>query len=171
MQAQYSRRMVAIHWLTLLLAIATFYLGHELDEMKPGDAKMALYPWHFWLGDAIFYLTLIRLYVMRKDGKPAPLPGSALADKVATGVKHLLYLLLIAVPVSGIVMKASSGLTGAVDAKDVSKLPDLETYTIHEVHATLITLLLAAVVIHAAAALYHQFLLKDNLMQRMSLRK
>jgi cytochrome b561 len=171
MPTQYSRRMVAIHWLTLLLAIATFYLGHELDEMKPDDAKMALYPWHFWLGDAIFYLTLVRLYLMRKDGKPAPLPGSALATKVSTGLQHLLYLLLIAVPVSGIVMKATSGLTGAVDAKDISKLPDLETFAIHEVHATLIAVLLAAVALHAAAALYHQFLLKDNIMQRMSLRR
>jgi cytochrome b561 len=170
MQNQYSRRMAIIHWLTLLLFIAALYLGHELDEMEQATAKFGLYPFHFLIGDAVLVLTLLRAYFIRKDGKPAPIAGgSPLANKVATGLHHLLYGLLIAVPASGMIMLNTTGLLAALKARDVALMPDLETFAIHEIHAMLIFTLVATIALHAAAALYHQFLLKDGLMNRMSL--
>jgi cytochrome b561 len=171
MSQRYCRRLVIIHWLTLLLVITAFYFGHELDETEQAAAKLSLYPIHFLLGDAILVLTLLRAYFIRKDGKPAPLKSdSPLADKVATGIHHLLYVLLIAVPASGMIMINTTGLIGALQAHDPALLPDLEQFVIHEIHAALIFTLLATVALHAAAALKHQFILKDGLMERMSLR-
>lgn len=168
---QYSTRLTAIHWLTLILFIAAFYLGHELDETEAA-AKMALYPWHFILGDLVLLLTLIRTYFLRKDGKPAPLEGGKpIANKVSAGLHHLLYVLLIALPVSGMIMINTTGLIAALQAHDAGKLPDLEKFAIHEVHAAIVAILLLTIALHVAAALYHQFILKDNLIRRMALKR
>lgn len=170
MQNQYSRRLALIHWLTLLLFITAFYFGHELEESSDVAAKFGLYPIHFLIGNAVLVLTLLRVYFIRKDGKPEPISGgSPLANKVATGLHHLLYVLLISVPASGMIMLNTTGLLAALKARDVALMPDLETFAIHEIHAVLIFTLVATIALHAAAALYHQFLLKDGLMNRMSL--
>lgn len=169
---QYSIRLAVIHWLTLLLFIAAVYLGHSLDEMKEAANKLSLYPTHFIIGDLVLVLTLIRVYFLRKDGKLAPIEGgSAIANKVASGIHHLLYVLLIALPVSGMVMINTTGLLAAIQAHDASKLPDLEKFMAHEVHAALVAILVLTIGLHALAALYHQFVLKDNLIRRMAIKR
>jgi len=169
---QYSIRITLVHWLTLLLFIAAFYLGHTLDEMKEATDKMRLYPIHFIVGDLIFLLTLIRAYFLRKDGKLPPIEGgSDVANKVATGIHHLLYLLLIAIPVSGMIMINTTGLLDALRLHDAGKLPDLEKFVIHDVHGTLVGILVVTIALHAAAAIYHQFILKDNLIRRMAIKR
>jgi cytochrome b561 len=169
---QYSTRLAAIHWLTLLLFIAAYYFGHEMDETDVATAKMSLYPVHFVIGFLVLILTLVRACLIRKDGKPAPVEGgSAIANKVASGIHHLLYLLLIAVPVSGIILIFSTGVVAALQANDASKLPDLEKFTIHDIHGILVTILLLTIALHALAALYHQFVLKDNLIRRIAIKR
>lgn len=169
---QFSTRIAVVHWLTLLLFIAAVYLGHTLDDMQDAAKKMSLYPAHFIIGDLVLILTLIRAYFLRKDGKLAPIEGgSAIANKVATGIHHLLYLLLIALPVTGIIMITTTGLLEALRLHDASKLPDLEKFTIHEVHGTLVGILVLTIGLHALAALYHQFILKDNLIRRMAIKR
>lgn len=169
---QYSARLAVIHWLTLILFISAFYLGHELDEMQQASAKMDLYPVHFIIGDLVLILTLVRAFFLFKDGKPAPVEGgSDIANKVASGIHHLLYVLLIALPVSGMIMINTTGVVAALQAHDASKLPDLEKFMIHEVHAGIVAILLLTIALHALAALYHQFVLKDNLIRRMAIKR
>ena len=169
---QYSTRIAIIHWLTLLLFIAAYYFGQKVDGIDVATDKMALYPIHFALGFALLILTLIRATFLRIDGQPAPLAGASdKSNKVAAGIKHLLYLLLIAVPASGIVLIFSSGVVGALQANDPSKLPNLEKLTLHEMHGILVTILLLTIALHALAALYHQFILKDNLIRRIAIKR
>ena len=150
----------------------TKYLGFALDETETGAAKMALYPFHFIIGDLVLILTLIRTYFLRKDGKLAPIAGgSAIANKVAAGIHHLLYVLLIALPVSGMVMINTTGLLSALQANDPGLLPDLEKFAVHEVHAAIVAVLLLTIALHVVAALYHQFVLKDNLIRRMAIKR
>jgi cytochrome b561 len=169
---QFSTRIAVIHWLTLLLFIAAVYLGHTLDEIEVAKDKMPLYPIHFIVGDLVLLLTLIRAYFLRKDGKLAPVEGgSDIANKVASGIHYLLYFLLIALPVTGMILINTSGLLEALRLNDPSKLPDLEKFTLHEVHGTLVTILVLTIGLHALAALYHQFILKDNLLRRMAIKR
>ena len=169
---QFSIRVVIIHWLTLLLFIAAVYLGHTLDEMKVAADKLQLYPIHFIIGDLVFLLTLIRAYFIFKDGKPAPIEGgSAIANKLASGIQYLLYLLLIALPVSGMIMINSTGILNALQLHDASKLPDLEKFAIHDVHGTLVAILVLTIGLHVLGALKQQFVLKNNLLRRMAIKR
>lgn len=168
---QYSKRIAIVHWLTVLLLIAAYALGMTLDETHDAAAKLPLFPPHMLLGDAILVLTAVRLYFRMKDGKPAPLAAPNLMDKIATGTHHLIYLLLIAMPLSGIATAATSGLVEALSTHDASKVPDFEKVELLEVHEAIGELLLVVLVLHVAAALYHQFIVKDGLMERISLRR
>ncbi len=68
---RYSKRMVIIHWLTLVLVIAAWFLGDSLaDATDDGKATLAGYVVHILAGGSIVLLTLMRLYFRSKDGMP-----------------------------------------------------------------------------------------------------
>jgi cytochrome b561 len=65
---KYSKRMVVIHWLTLLFFVAAIYLGYTVSQARQiGDATLAAYLSHLLVGDLILVLTLVRLFFKRKD--------------------------------------------------------------------------------------------------------
>lgn len=169
---QYSKRMVVAHWLTLVLLIAAWFMGDALDEARHAEgATLSAYVIHAVLGAAVLLLTALRLYFRRKDGTPAPV-GTATMDKVATGIHHLLYTLLVVLPVSGAVIIFTSPVGKALLAGDASLLPKKYSGVFaHELHGVLVSVLILIVVVHMLGAIKHQFVLKDGLMSRMSLRK
>lgn len=169
---QYSKRMAIVHWLTLALIVVAWFFGHELDEARhEAGATLMGYVVHGLVGGAVLLFTLARLYFRSKDGVPPPL-GDTLLDKVAKGIHYALYAVLILVPVSGMMQILTSDVYAALTAWDASLLPKKFTgVTAHEVHGNLVIGLIALVVVHALGALKHQFLDKDGIMTRMSLRR
>jgi cytochrome b561 len=171
---QYSKRMVIAHWLTLALLVAAWFLGENLADATDGNkATLAGYIVHASVGGTILLLTLMRLFFRNQDGTPAPM-GNSLMDKVAKGIHHTLYTVLILLPVSGLVTIATSTAGKALLAGDATLLPKEDGFDkvfAHEVHETLVTVLIVLVVVHVLGAIKHQFIMKDGLMSRMSLRK
>lgn len=169
---QYSKRMVIAHWLTLVLLTVAWYFGHELDEARHEEgAKLIGYVVHALVGAAVLLLALARLYFRSKDGVPAPM-GDTPMDKVAKGVHYLIYVVLVVLPVSGVATVATSDVGKALKAWDASLLPKkFSGVFAHDVHETLVTVLIALVIVHVLGAFMHQFIMKDGLMKRMSLRK
>lgn len=169
---QYSKRIVITHWLTLVLLVAAWFFGHELDEARHEEGATLLgYVVHALVGGTVLLLTLARLYFRSKDGVPPPL-GDTLLDKLAKGVHFALYAALILVPLSGVMQVLTSDLYAALTAWDASLLPKkYPGVTAHEVHENLVNILIALGVVHFLGALKHQFLDKDGIMTRMSLRR
>ena len=123
------------------------------------------------VGGAVLLFTLARLYFRSKDGVPPPV-GQSLMDKVAKGIHHALYALLILLPVSGIMQVATSKVCDALRAWDASLLPaKFEGVPAHGVHEILVTVLIVLAAVHVLGAIKHQFIMKDGLMERMSLRR
>ena len=169
---QYSKRMVIVHWLTLALLIAAWLLGESVhDARHDGAATIAGYLAHALAGGAVLLLTVARLMFRVKDGTP-PAAGNTPMDKMAKGIHHLLYTLLVLLPFSGVMQVLTSDVGKALLAGDAAMLPEkFEGVVAHEVHETLVTVLIVVVVIHLLGALKHQFIMKDGLMDRMSLRR
>jgi cytochrome b561 len=169
---QYSKRMVIAHWLTVALLIAAWFLGDAVNgARKEEGATIAGYLVHALAGGSVLLLTLARLYFRRKDGVPPPM-GHSLMDKVAKGVHHALYLLLILLPLSGVMQVVTSDVGKALLAGDASLLPQKFTgVPAHEVHEILVMVLIVLAVVHVLGAFKHQFITGDNLMERMSLRR
>lgn len=169
---QYSKRMVIIHWLTLVLLIVAWFLGDALDEARHEQgATLIGYVVHSLVGAIVLLLTIIRLNFRSKDGVPPPV-GQSLMDMVAKGAHHLLYALLFLLPLSGVMTVVTSSVGKALLTSDASLLPKKYTGVFaHNVHEMLVTVLIAVVVLHLLGALWHQFVKKDGLLERMSLRR
>ncbi len=171
---QYSKRMVTVHWLTLALLIAAWYLGDSLaDATEDSKATLAGYITHIAVGAAVLLLTVTRLLFRSKDGMPPPL-GQTAMDKVAKGIHHILYTVLFVLPVSGALTLVSGGAGKALLAGNANLLPKKDGYEhvfAHEVHEMLVTVLIVLVVVHLLGAIKHQFIMKDGLMERMVLRR
>lgn len=169
---QYSKRMVIVHWLILVLLVTAWFLGSAAETARhEGNPTLLGYAVHGLVGATILLLMLARLYFRRKDGVPPPL-GNALMDKVAKGIHHLLYAVLLLVPFSGFMQVVTSKVCDALRAWDVTLLPAKFTgVPAHKVHEALVAVLIALIVVHVLGAVKHQFIMKNGLMERMSLRR
>jgi cytochrome b561 len=171
---QYSKRMVMVHWVTFALLIAGWYLGEDLAEATDAsNATLAGYFVHALFGAVILLVTVSRLFFRSKDGAPPPI-GQSVLDIFAKGIQHIIYLALFMLPVSGLATVITSDAGKALLAGDASLLPKEGGYDhvfAHEVHETMVTVLIVLVAVHLLGAIKHQFITKDGLMERMSLRR
>lgn len=169
---RYTRPAVALHWLVALLIFAGFTLGLYMVDLPLSPHKLRLYSYHKWLGVTVWMLVVIRL-AWRLAHTPPPLPaGIAAWQRRASAIVHgLLYVLMVAIPISGWVMSSAKGFQTVWFG--VLPLPDLvgkdralgETLT--SVHKALNFTLLGLVVIHVGAALQHHFIERLPFLQRM----
>ena len=91
--------------------------------------------------------------------------------KLATGAHHLLYMLMVALPVSGLTMAIYSkyGVKwfGMHFISGVDNNPMREIFK--EAHEIIGIIMLAILAVHVLGALKHKFVDKDDTMKRMSL--
>ena len=168
----YTRTAVRLHWLIALFIISTFALGLYMTGLPLSPNKLKIYAWHKWAGVTIWLLVWLRL-LWRITHRPPVLPTTMPAwQHTAATLAHLLiYLLMIAVPVSGWLMSSAKGFQTVYFA--IVPLPDLVgknkalgelLATVHEVlNFTMAGLVLA----HAAAALKHHIIDRDDVLVRM----
>jgi cytochrome b561 len=170
---QYSKRMVIVHWLTLALLIAAWYFGDSLAEATDeSKATLAGYIVHIAVGGTVLLLTLAQLFFRRKDGTPPLLYDKPIYQVVAKNVHYLLYTVLILLPVTGVTIILTSKVGAALWAGDATLLPKkFHGVFAHVVHEQLVNVLIVLAVVHILGAIKHQFIMKDGLMSRMSLRK
>jgi cytochrome b561 len=172
---QYSKRMVIVHWLTLALLLAAWYLGDSLADMTDeSKATLAGYLIHMAVGASVLVLVLTQLLFRRKDGTPPKLNDKPVFQAAAMGVQHLMYAVLFVLPLSGVVILLTSAAGKALLAWDANLLPKEHGYhgvLAHEIHEQLVNVLIALAVVHILGALKHQFIMKDGLMERMMLRR
>ncbi len=170
---RYHPALITLHWLLALAILgAIFYGGAVLGGVENSDVqKIGMLKLHAVVGVLILAFTIVRLIVRVAAPKPAPLvSGKPLADKLAVGIHHLLYTLTVLVVVAGLALAASTDMFRVL-FEHAGHLPkDFDDYAAHGVHAALAYALLAVIGLHVAGALQHQFILKDGILSRMSLR-
>lgn len=161
-----------LHWLVAALIVAIFCVGLYMVELKMSPAKLRLFSYHKWIGVTIFAFALLRVG-WRLYRPPPPLPAPLPAWQVrASEISHrLLYLLILAVPLSGWLMSSAKGFQtvyfGVLPIPDVlDKNADLGKW-LETVHWALNKSLLGVVIIHIAAALKHHFIDRDGVLLRM----
>jgi cytochrome b561 len=143
-----------------------------MSDLLLSPRKLQLYSYHKWIGITVLLLVVLRL-LWRATHRPPPLlPGMPRWQEIAAhGVHHGLYLLMLAVPLTGWLM--SSALGFPVVWFGVLPLPDLIGKdkalgeALKEVHETLNYALLALVLAHVAGAIKHQLMDRDGTLARM----
>lgn len=161
----------ALHWLVFALVAAQIIVGWTMPHIRPGVPQEGLVAWHLSIGALLMLLVLLRLAwrVLR----PTPLAADmARWERVLATLTHAaLYLLLLVIPVLG---WAAAGYFGySVRLFGFIPLPALADHTMrwaHEagdVHDLLTNVLLGVVGLHVLAALWHYFVRRDRVLQRM----
>src|SRR3954464_5386235 len=101
----------AAHWLTVILVAAAWTLGIFGDELPKGAPRAAGLFVHISASLAVMVLLVVRLAWNRTTPPPAAEPTGLgeWADRLGRVVHYLLYGLLIAVPIAGIVVQFARG--------------------------------------------------------------
>ncbi len=169
---RYTATAIALHWLMAIGLISLFAFGLYMADLPFSPSKLQFLSWHKWAGITLFMLAIARL-AWRIAHRPPALPGhmSRGEQLVAHAGHGLLYLLMLAIPLSGWLMSSAKGVQTVYFA--VLPIPDLLQKNkelgnlLQTVHWGLNMLLAATVIGHAAAALKHHFIDKDDVLTRM----
>jgi cytochrome b561 len=168
----YNRTAVALHWLLAAALVASLAVGFYMVDLSLSPFKLRIYSWHKWAGVTIFLLVFFRLAWRLVHGAPhAPAHMPAWQQAVATHAHRALYVLMLAIPVSGWLMSSAKGFQTVYFG--VLPLPDLLHRSkelgaaLASVHEALNFALLALVLAHAAAAIKHHLVDRDEVLARM----
>jgi cytochrome b561 len=169
----YTRTAIAFHWLIALLIVGGFALGWVMTGI-PGltPLKLKYYSWHKWIGVTVFALAAVRI-VWRATHAAPPLPRRMAAwQKAAAHAVHvLLYVLMIAIPLTGYLYSSAANVPvvylGIVPLpRLIDPNPELKE-VLKSAHHLLNYGLFALVCAHVVAAVKHQWLDRDGLLSRM----
>lgn len=167
--ARYHSVHVVLHWLMALLVIMMLGVGKfVMPGVSPDDPqKVFMLQFHAYTGGLLGILLVIRLIVRFTTKQPLPADaGNALLNFVARATHFLLYLFIAGMAVSGLGLFQMAQLS-AVFSREVPYPSDFFQYLPRMGHGLTSWLLLGLVALHFGAAMYHQFIRKDNLLSRM----
>lgn len=169
---RYTRTAIALHWLIALLILAALPVGLYMTGLKVSPLKLKLYAYHKWLGITVVLLAGVRLAWRVHHPAPPPSPGMpAWQERAATAIHHLLYLLMLLVPLTGWLMSSAKGFQtvylGLVPVPDLLAKDEALGDLLAIVHASLAYLLTGLAAVHAAAALKHHLIDRDDVLTRM----
>lgn len=159
-----------LHWLVAFLIIAAlamcaFVMPHisvDSPEMIPSLRR------HMSAGLLVLVLTLLR-FVMRRNARKPPVLSSGMpwADGLARATHRIFDVLILLMIASGVGMAWLGGLFPVVFG-GIGELPaNLEALPLRTFHRYTAIVLFALLALHVAGALFHQFILRDNLLSRM----
>ena len=168
---RYSAGAVGLHWLMLVLLVAV-YACMELSGSFPkgSDTRASLKTWHYMLGLSVFALVWIRLAVKLTSRAPAMEPAPLWQMGLARLVQITLYVLMVGMPLLGWFLLSAKGQVipffGLQLPALMAQNKDAAGWIkqVHEIGATAGYFLVG---LHALAALYHHYVLRDNTLRRM----
>jgi cytochrome b561 len=169
---RYGSVAIAMHWLILLLLIAV-YACIELRELFPkgSDTREALKVWHYMLGLSVFVLVWLRLAMHLSATTPRIVPEQGPWQRLSARLMHVaLYIFMIGMPLAGWLLLSAGGKPipffglqlPALVAENKGLANAIKE--IHEIGGTIGYYLIG---LHAAAALFHHYIKRDNTLTRM----
>lgn len=152
----YSALQILLHWLVAALVLFQLIFGESMttvvDAAEEGTAvspfDQTIATAHYWVGISILALVIIRLAVRLAQGAPEAVGPANWTTLAAKAVHAVFYLLLVAVPVTGLLTTYVSDEFG-------------------DIHALAKPAFIVLIAAHAGAALFHHFFLKDGTLKRM----
>lgn len=161
-----------LHWAMFLILLGMVVLGFYMHDLPRSPDRNELYGLHKSIGIIVLFLAFIRLVWRARNPIPElPADSGKLEKAGAHGAHMLLYLVMFILPISGWIGSSYAGFE--VSVFGLFTMPDLVgadkpmSEILHEVHEILVFTLITLFVIHVAAAYFHHFVRKDDILKRM----
>lgn len=170
---------IFFHWLMAVLVFAQLWWGWRTQALMAGYEKADAYVLHAQLGAAILFVAILRLgwrliapFVAPKLETPEDLPGW---QRLAAEVTHwALYVLMIALPVSGLLMISAMAPETLERALNLPGFRDMDfvlraqiEHLAETAHLVMVWTMMALLATHIGAALKHHFIDRDDVLARM----
>lgn len=164
---KYSKRVIAIHWISAILILALFPMGKYMSGLEASE-KMTLIKVHAILGIIVFLATIFRSYFFFKDKRPDDLKtGSKLNDKLAIWVHNAFYFLLLAIGITGIATMVLGGYGEALMNNSSELIKNGEEIAPLKGHGILALIMMILLVLHVVGVIKHYVLKKENTLKRI----
>lgn len=161
-----------LHWLAAALILFLLIHGWIMVGL-PREMRFGNYSWHASFAYATLVLMTVRLLWRWISAVPALPAGAARWEVIAARAGHAgLYLLIFAGSFSGWALAGTMRRPLDASLFGFIAVPDIVTdRALHDqlesAHSLFAWTLAALIVIHVTGALYHLWLKKDDIMQRM----
>ena len=179
---RYDNVAMTLHWLIAAAVLLNIGLGLYMGDLPRTDPmKFEIIQLHKSVGLTVLLLSVLRvIWRLMHPVPPLPAGMNPTLKFVARGTHVLLYLLILALPLTGWMMVSTSPRGGAIPFFGLFDWPAIgplaamalsdkkalvEVFA--ETHETLAWIMIALVPLHVAGALYHQFVRRDGGLMRM----
>lgn len=172
MNRKYAPSQILFHWMIFILIVLT-YAAMELKGFVPNGsiARDWLKVAHYTLGVSVMVLMLIRIILKLTHHEPGIVPAPPRWQTIISKLVHgVLYLMFISLPLFGVLSlycgnvgwsffsypMPVSGSANSVMQHDLKNIHELIANTGYFI-----------VGLHAAAAIFHHYIMRDNTLIRM----
>jgi cytochrome b561 len=161
----------SLHWAVAALVVYQYLLADRAESATLFQ-QLGILARHKSIGLTIFALAAVRLVWNLTNPRPEPPPREPLYRRRLARFTHtLLYALIFIQPITGWVMSAAANIPvsyfGWFTLPNPVAPRQAWVEPLQSVHAALFATLTAVVAVHAAAALYHHIVLKDDVLRHM----
>jgi len=172
MSERYTPAAIALHWIVAILILANLALGLFTVDLPLSPRKLQFFSYHKWIGVTVFMLAAARL--LWRLAHPAPaLPATMRPwERRAAHWTHvLLYVLFFSAPLTGWLFSSAAGIQtvylGVLPIPDLLPRDKSLADALKLAHKSINFTMAGVIAIHAAAALKHHFIDKDDVLRRM----
>ncbi|MEO7068755.1 MAG: cytochrome b [Rhodanobacter sp.] len=169
---RYGSLSISLHWFMLLLLFGV-YLCINLHNWAPkgSDLRQTFKTWHFMLGLSVLALVVVRLAARFLMPNPRLLPEIPAWQRHSALLMHgTLYAFMLLMPILGWTTLSSGGKVIPFFGLHLPPLMDVDkllSRSVKEIHETLGTIGYYLIGLHAAAALFHHYFVRDGTLLRM----
>lgn len=171
-ETRYGRLSIALHWLTAAVLVGVYAFIELRGYWPKGSAtRDGMKQLHFMFGLAVLLLVSARLALRMLQPTPGITPAPPAWQRTLSGLVHgLLYAFMLGMPLAGWAILSAAGKPVPFFGLELPPLvaPDRAlAKQIEGLHETIGTAGYFLVGLHAAAALIHHHVMKDDTLARM----
>jgi cytochrome b561 len=166
----YDGLSITLHWLTVILVLSQFALAQTWG-LAPKPTRHLMIVTHMSFGILLSAVIVVRILWRLSPGHRAPVASAGWLDRAARAVHYLLYGLLIAEAVLGFVLRwsgnESMSFFGLQIAPPFAPFSKAAHHSVGEAHELVGWAIIVLAALHACAALFHHFVVRDGVLVRM----
>lgn len=169
----YTATQQVLHWLIFGLIAAQYTVGSIMPHIGRNTPNEGWVNWHLSIGAAILFFILIRL--MARFANPVALleTGPKWQRQIASATHISIYVFILVMCILGWAAASFRGWTvhlfGFIPLPGLAAKGTPWAHTAGDVHDVLLYVLLVPIALHVVAAFYHQYVLRDRLLERMGI--
>lgn len=167
--SRYDTTTIVFHWITAILVVEQWLGAQIIDWFPRGAPRVDARSVHITCGLLVAVILLARLVWRLTGGRRLPLADTGVLNLIAKATHWGLYALLAAMVLVGVALAWTRGdsifnlFTIPAYEPGNKALPD----QVQDIHATIGWIIVGLAGLHAAAALVHRYLWRDEVLARM----